>query len=87
MARTDVALPVYMMQRDGEYQSALGHSFVLMSIKCFIHRTKHLRNGFKHWCSQLGRSAMLNFLGCSAHGIAIANGVTTLALLELRSGS
>ena len=26
---------------------------------------------------------MLNFLGCSAQGIAVANGVTTLALLEL----
>jgi hypothetical protein len=26
---------------------------------------------------------MLNFLGCTAQGIAIANGVTTLALLEL----
>ena len=25
---------------------------------------------------------MLNFLGCSAQGIAVANGVTTLALLE-----
>ena len=25
---------------------------------------------------------MINFLGCSAQGIAIANGVTTLALLE-----
>jgi len=29
---------------------------------------------------------MINFLGCSAQGIAVANGVTTLALLE-RSGS
>ena len=27
--------------------------------------------------------AMLNLLGCSAQGIAIANGVTTVALLEL----
>jgi hypothetical protein len=26
---------------------------------------------------------MLNFLGCSAQGIAVANGVTTVALLEL----
>ena len=26
---------------------------------------------------------MLNLLGCSAQGIAIANGVTTVALLEL----
>lgn len=26
---------------------------------------------------------MLNFLGCSAEGIAVANGVTTLALLEV----
>jgi hypothetical protein len=26
---------------------------------------------------------MLNFLGCSVQGIAVANGVTTLALLEL----
>jgi hypothetical protein len=26
---------------------------------------------------------MLNFLGCTAQGIAVANGVTTLALLEL----
>jgi hypothetical protein len=26
---------------------------------------------------------MLSFLGCSAQGIAVANGVTTLALLEL----
>jgi hypothetical protein len=26
---------------------------------------------------------MLNFLGCSTQGIAVANGVTTLALLEL----
>jgi hypothetical protein len=25
---------------------------------------------------------MLNFLGCSAQGIAVANGVTTVALLE-----
>jgi hypothetical protein len=25
---------------------------------------------------------MINFLGCSAQGIAVANGVTTLALLE-----
>jgi hypothetical protein len=25
---------------------------------------------------------MLNFLGCSAQGIAVANGATTLALLE-----
>jgi hypothetical protein len=25
---------------------------------------------------------MMNFLGCSAQGIAVANGVTTLALLE-----
>ena len=25
---------------------------------------------------------MLNFLGCSAQGIAVASGVTTLALLE-----
>jgi hypothetical protein len=25
---------------------------------------------------------MINFLGCSAQGIAIANGATTLALLE-----
>ncbi len=25
---------------------------------------------------------MLNFLGCSGQGIALANGVTTLALLE-----
>jgi hypothetical protein len=27
--------------------------------------------------------AMINFLGCSAQGIAVANGATTLALLEL----
>jgi hypothetical protein len=27
-------------------------------------------------------TAMLNFLGCSAQGIAVASGVTTLALLE-----
>jgi hypothetical protein len=27
-------------------------------------------------------TAMMNFLGCSAQGIAVANGVTTLALLE-----
>ncbi len=26
---------------------------------------------------------MINFLGCSAQGIAVANGATTLALLEL----
>ena len=26
---------------------------------------------------------MLNFLGCTAQGIAVANGVTTLALLEV----
>jgi hypothetical protein len=26
--------------------------------------------------------AMINFLGCSAQGIAVANGATTLALLE-----
>ena len=26
---------------------------------------------------------MLNYLGCSAQGIAVANGVTTLALLEV----
>jgi hypothetical protein len=26
--------------------------------------------------------AMINFLGCSAEGIAVANGATTLALLE-----
>jgi hypothetical protein len=25
---------------------------------------------------------MMNFLGCSAQGIAVANGVTTIALLE-----
>ena len=25
---------------------------------------------------------MINFLGCSAQGIAVANGVTTLALIE-----
>ena len=25
---------------------------------------------------------MINFLGCSAQGIAVANGVSTLALLE-----
>jgi hypothetical protein len=25
---------------------------------------------------------MINFLGCSAQGIAVANGVTTVALLE-----
>ena len=25
---------------------------------------------------------MINFLGCSAQGIAVANGATTLALLE-----
>jgi len=29
-----------------------------------------------------GELAMINFLGCSAQGIAVANGVTTLALLE-----
>lgn len=29
------------------------------------------------------RRAMLSFLGCSAQGIAVANGVTTVALLEL----
>jgi hypothetical protein len=29
-----------------------------------------------------GGIAMLNFLGCSAQGIAVASGVTTLALLE-----
>ena len=27
-------------------------------------------------------TSMINFLGCSAQGIAVANGVTTLALLE-----
>ena len=29
-----------------------------------------------------GGLAMINFLGCSAQGIAVANGVTTVALLE-----
>src|SRR6187200_2589488 len=29
-----------------------------------------------------GERTMLNFLGCSAQGIAVANGATTLALLE-----
>jgi hypothetical protein len=32
---------------------------------------------------ETGGNAMLSFLGCTAQGIAVANGVTTVALLEV----
>jgi hypothetical protein len=48
---------------------------------------KRFQHGYIEWLGNLslgrdGELAMINFLGCSAQGIAIANGVTTLALLE-----
>ena len=52
-----------------------------------LRQTKRLQHGYIKRPGDLslwrdGGLAMINFLGCSAQGIAVANGVTTLALLE-----